>query len=53
MENKKTTTTNNMYNQLLILCLLGKSCGSSSASFSFANLVPSNATNYTQHVVCK
>jgi len=40
-----------VYNQLLVLCVLGKSYGFSSGSFSFANLVPANATNHTQHVV--
>jgi len=34
-----------------VLCLLGKSYGFSSGSFSFSNLVPANATNHTQHVV--
>ena len=37
-----------MYNQLLGLCLLGNSCGISSGSFSFVNLVLAKATSHTQ-----
>jgi len=44
----KKRKANTVYNQLLGSRLLGKSYGFSSGSFSFANLVPANATNHTQ-----
>jgi hypothetical protein len=37
-----------VYSSLLVLCVLGKSVGFSSGSFSFANLVLANATNHTR-----
>ncbi len=40
----ESTTGNNVYSQLLDYRLLRKSYGFSSGSFSFANLVPANAT---------